>query len=380
MFAGEGSASPKKMPETARSAPKEIGSRAMDDLAARLAARTLELVDIPSPSRDEGAIAEYVAAAMPWEPDWRDGETLWYTAPSGDRPRVVLAGHLDTVPPQGNLPGRRDDDVVWGLGASDMKGGLAVMIELALARAGRRAADVPLDVSFLFFPREEAPADENPLPALFDEIPELAAADLAIVLEPTDGAIHAGCLGHLHARLVVHGRSAHSARPWLGENAISLALERLASIARVPAREVEIEGLRFVEVLAVTEVHGGIAANVVPDRVEATLSYRYAPDRTPAEAEAELRRVAGDVDIVGNAPPGAVVRSPLVDRLLASGATGIEPKQAWTNVADFTSRGVDAVNFGPGMTSVVHAPDERVDVAALAHAFRTLATFAGSTV
>jgi succinyl-diaminopimelate desuccinylase len=353
----------------------------VDDLADRLAARTLELVDIPSRSGDEAAIAEYVTAAMPWLADWRDRETLWYSPGAGERPSVVLAGHLDTVPPQGNLPGRRDGDFVWGLGASDMKGGLAVMIELARTRAEQASSDAPVDVSFLFFPREEAPSDQNPLPALFEAIPELGRADLAILLEPTDGAIHAGCLGHVQARLVVEGRSAHSARPWLGINAITRALERLAPVAAVEPREVEIDGLRFVEVLSVTEVRGGIAANVIPDRVEATLSYRYAPDRTPEAAEAELRRLAGDVEIVGNAAPGAVAAgSPLVERLLAVGARGVEPKQAWTNVADFTSRGVHAVNFGPGMTSVVHAPDERIEVAALGHAYETLDRFSRSSV
>jgi succinyl-diaminopimelate desuccinylase len=355
-------------------------SAAGNDLAARLATRTLDLVNIRSLSRDEQEVAAYVADAMPWAPDWRDPETLWYSASLGDRPRIVLAGHLDTVPPQGNLPGRLDGDVVWGLGTSDMKGGLAVMIELAWARADHRSSDVPLDLSFLFFPREEAPADQNPLPELFEAIPDLGGADLAILLEPTDGAVHAGCLGHIQARLVVEGRSAHSARPWLGVNAISLALERLAPVAAVPPRRVEIEGLTFAEVLSVTQVEGGIAANVIPDRVEATLSYRYAPDRTPEEAEARLRELAGDVEIVGNSPPGKVVRSPLVDQLLAAGAKGIEPKQAWTNVADFTSRGVDAVNFGPGMTSVVHAPDERVEVTGLVHAYETLRRFLRGSV
>ena len=353
-------------------------SAAGNDLAARLASRTLDLVNIRSQSREEQEIAEYVAGAMPWAPDWRDAETLWYAASLGDRPRIVLAGHLDTVPPQGNLPGRLDGDVVWGLGASDMKGGLAVMIELAWARADLRSSDAAFDVSFLFFPREEAPAEQNPLPELFEAIPELGSADLAILLEPTDGAIHAGCLGHLQARLVVEGRSAHSARPWLGVNAISLALERLAPIAAVPPREVEIDGLTFVEVLSVTQVEGGIAANVIPDRLEATLSYRYAPDRTPEQAEEELRRLAGDVEIVGNSPAGRVVADgPLVDRLREAGALGLEPKQAWTNVADFTSRGVAAVNFGPGKTSVVHAPDEHVGVTALVHAFETLLRFTG---
>jgi succinyl-diaminopimelate desuccinylase len=346
------------------------------ELAARLARTTLELVNVPSVSRREAAIAAYVEAAMPWPPAWRDGETLWYRAATNGRPLVVLAGHLDTVPPQGNLPGRLDGGAVWGLGASDMKGGLAVMLELARALADRPSR--AFDVAFLFFPREELPATENPLPALFDGLPDLGRADLAILLEPTDGAIQAGCLGHLQATVAVEGRSAHSARPWLGINAIELALERLAPIARVEPRDVEIDGLRFVEVLSLTEIHGGIAPNVIPDRVEATVSYRYAPDRTPDDAEAELHRLAGrlSVELVGNSPPGrVVVGSPLVARLARAGGFELEPKQAWTNVADFTTRGVDAVNLGPGKTATVHRPDEHVDVEALARTYEALERF-----
>jgi succinyl-diaminopimelate desuccinylase len=338
------------------------------DLADRLARRTLELVDIPSVSREEAAIAAHVAAAMPWAPAWRDPETLWY----GGRPRIVLAGHLDTVPPQGNVPGRREDGVVWGLGASDMKGGVAVMVELARDLGERD------DVGYLYFPREELPASENPLPALFESVPGLAGAELAILLEPTNGDLEAGCLGHLQATVVVEGRSAHSARPWQGVNAIELAFERLAPVARLEPRKVEIDGLQFVEVLSLTEIRGGIAPNVLPDRVEATISYRYAPDRTAEEAELELRRLAGDLrlELVGNSPPGrVVVRAPLVETLVRAGDLEVRGKQAWTNVADFTSRGVDAVNLGPGMTSSVHSAEERIEVSSLVRTYEALRRF-----
>ena len=341
---------------------------AAGDLPERLARRTLELIDIPSVSRGEATIAAHVAEAMPLEPTWRDGETLWF----GDAPRVVLAGHLDTVPPQGNLPGRLEDGTVWGLGASDMKGGLAVMVELARDLAGRG------DIGFLFFPREELPAPENPLPALFETLPALARAELAVLLEPTNGDLEAGCLGHLQATAVVEGRSAHSARPWQGENAISLALERLAPLAAVRPREVELDGLRFVEVLSLTEIRGGIAPNVLPDRVDATISYRYAPDRSAEEAEAELRRLAGDVrlEVVGNSPAGRVAAAaPLVRRLVEAGELQVRGKQAWTNVADFTSRGVDAINLGPGDTATVHSAEERVEIAQLVRTYETLRRF-----
>jgi succinyl-diaminopimelate desuccinylase len=354
-------------------------NRRVNDVADRLAERTLALVDIPSVSGSEQAIAGEVERAMPWKPARRDGEALWYERRESGRPLVILAGHLDTVPAQDNLPGRREDRHVVGLGASDMKGGLAVMIEFARWLA---AAPAPaLDFGFLFFPREELPASENPLPALFDAWPELTQAELAILLEPTDGAIHAGCLGHLHARVVVEGRSAHSARPWLGENAIDRALERLAPLAAAPPRDAVIDGLTFREVASLTEIHGGIAVNVVPDRVEATVSYRYAPDRTPEAAEAELRRLAGDFEVIGNSPAGrVVVAAPLVQRLARAAGAPFEPKQAWTNVADFTSRGVDAVNFGPGATRYAHTRDERVEIAALVHALEALQRFAGDSV
>ena len=354
-----------------------------DDLAPRLAARTLELVNTASVSRDEQRIAALVADSLPPSLELRThgDDALLATTPRRDaRPLVVLAGHLDTVPPQDNLPGHVDETAVHGLGASDMKGGLAVMLELA-GWAADHEEELALDLGFLFFPREELPAGENALPELFSAWPELQAADLAILLEPTDGAIQVGCLGHVHARLVIEGESAHSARPWLGVNAIERALERLAPVAAVEPRAVELDGLTFVEVLSLTAIHGGIAANVIPDRVEATLSYRYAPDRTPDEAERELHRLAGDVQVVGNSPPGRVVaRAPLVERLRAAGRLALEPKQAWTNVADFTSRGVDAVNFGPGMTRTIHRPDERVEIEALARAFTTLRQFALGSV
>jgi succinyl-diaminopimelate desuccinylase len=161
-------------------------------------------------------------------------------------------------------------------------------------------------------------------------------------------------------------------------NAIELAFERLAPLARIEPREVEIDGLRFVEVLSLTEIHGGIAPNVLPDRVEATISYRYAPDRTAAEAEVELRRLAGDLrlEVVGNSPPGRVVgRAPLVEALVRAGDLELRGKQAWTNVADFTSRGVDAVNLGPGMTSSVHSADERIEVSSLVRTYEALRRF-----
>ena len=343
----------------------------MPDLAARLAERTLELVNIPSESRQEAEVAAYVRDAV-GVPTWDEDDTLWY----GRRPQIVLAGHFDTVPAQGNLPGSIEDGAVLGLGASDMKGGVAVMIELARELDG--------DVGFLFFPREELPASESPLPHFFDSVPEIHDAELVILLEPTDCTIQAGCLGNLNARITFHGVSGHSARPWTAENAIEQALAGLQSYAAIEPRPVEIGGLTFTEVASITQIHGGIATNVIPDRVEANVNFRYAPDRSPASAEAYLRSLLPEgatFEHAGDSPPARVVTdSPLVQRLRAVDDLALEPKQAWTNVADFTSRGIDAVNFGPGATRYAHRRDEQVEIAALERAYTALRRFVTGSV
>jgi succinyl-diaminopimelate desuccinylase len=345
----------------------------MTALADRLAARTLELVNIPSESRNEAAIAAYVREAV-GSPRWDEDDTLWY----GERPRIVLAGHFDTVPAQGNIPGSIENGAVVGLGASDMKGGVAVMIELA-----RDLGDVG-DLGFLFFPREELPASESPLPRFFDSVPDVHHAELVILLEPTDCTIQAGCLGNLNARIVFHGVSGHSARPWTAENAIEKALDGLRAYAGIEPRPVEIGGLTFTEVATVTQIEGGIATNVVPDRAVANVNFRYAPDRSPSSAEAYLRSLLPEgatFEHAGDSPPARVVTdSPLVQRLRAAGDLALEPKQAWTNVADFTSRGIDAVNFGPGATRYAHRRDERVEIAALERAYEALRAFVAGSV
>ncbi len=344
-----------------------------------LAERALELVNVPSESRHEAELTRAIEAAIPLEPVLADGESLLYAKRAG-RPLVLLAGHTDTVPAQGNLPGRIEDGAVVGLGASDMKGGLAVMVELA-----RWAADAELayDVAFLFFPREELGPAENPLPALFERAPLVDEAELVICLEPTDNTLQLGCLGNLNARVVFTGRSAHSARPWLGANAIELAVEGLRPVVGLDPRDVTIEGLLFREVLSVTQIAGGIATNVIPARAEAVLNFRYAPDRTPPDAEARVRELVGrDVEILSNSPPAHVpgLDAPLVSALRAAGGFDVEPKQAWTNVADFAARGLDAVNLGPGATRYAHAADERVEVAELERTYEALRRFLAGTV
>jgi succinyl-diaminopimelate desuccinylase len=338
-----------------------------------LAARTLALVDIASPSRAEAPLYDYVTANVPLERAYDDGESVLYAKRSG-RPLVLLAGHTDTVPEQGNLPGRIEDGWVHGLGATDMKGGLAVMIELAGWAAD---AELAYDLGLLFFPREELGPEHNPLPGVFAAAPVIDEAALVICLEPTDNTLQLGCLGNLNARLVFEGVSAHSARPWQGVNAVTLAVEGLRDVVELKPRDATIEGLLFREVLSVTQIHGGVATNVIPARVECTLNFRYAPDRTPAEAEARVRQlVAHEVEITQNSAAAHVARRDgLVEELRRVGDFEVQPKQAWTNVADFAARGLDAVNFGPGATRYAHAVDERIEIASLARSFDALQRF-----
>ena len=342
-----------------------------------LAERTLDLVNIPSESGREMEMYSYITSVVPLEQAFADGETVIFAKRSG-KPLVLLAGHTDTVPAQGNLPGRIEDGSVVGLGASDMKGGLAVMIELARWAA---ETDQAYDLGLLFFPREELGPAENPLPAVFERTGLVDEAQLVICLEPTDNTLQLGCLGNLNASVVFEGRSAHSARPWLGVNAIGVALEGLRPVLTAEPRDVDIEGLTFREVMSVTQLHAGIATNVIPARAEATVNFRYAPDRTPESAAAQIHELWPGATITSNSPPAHVaLRSPVVERLRAAGGLAVEPKQAWTNVADFAARGLDAVNFGPGATRFAHAIDERVEIGELERTFAALQRFLAGSV
>jgi succinyl-diaminopimelate desuccinylase len=336
-------------------------------LADRLADRTLELVDVPSESRDEAALASHVLSVLSrGGVAVRDAGDLCVLA-GVPQARIVLAGHLDTVPAQNNRPGRRDDDAVHGLGAADMKGALAVMVELALAGA---------PFGYVFFPREELPHSESALTPLLEREPALRECELAVVMEPTSNTLHAGCVGNVNARLVASGRSGHSARPWHADNAIHKLAQAVSQIAEVPYEEREFGGLTFVEAMSVTQISGGIAQNVVPDRAEAGVNYRYAPGRSADEADERLRSAVSvdgvEVVIDSNAPSGAVPsRNAVVEKLRAMGLAW-EPKQAWTPVAEFALAGVDAVNFGPGEPRFAHTREEQVSVDNLCRSYEVL--------
>jgi succinyl-diaminopimelate desuccinylase len=327
-----------------------------------LAQRTLQLVDVASESRHEAGLVALVRLLVPGEPLYDDGEVLLYGDP--DAP-VVLAGHLDTVPAQGNIPGRLEDGAVHGLGASDMKGGLAVMIELARAGVPGR---------YLFFTREEVPVSESPLPALFERGFD---AELAVVLEPTDTILHAGCLGNIQARVAFQGEAAHSARPWTGVNAIHELVRGLEGLVRLEPLDVELDGLVYREVVSAVRGEGGIASNVVPAAASVELNFRYAPGRTREDAERRLRELIphGEVEILSNSPAAPpALTNPLAARLREL-VPDVAPKQAWTPVAQFAEQGIDAINYGPGATAYAHKVDEQVPVANLDRAYETLQTF-----
>jgi succinyl-diaminopimelate desuccinylase len=254
-----------------------------------------------------------------------------------------------------------------------MKAALAVMIELAIA--GRAPG-----TTLCFFPREELPVAESALTPLLEREPTLREADVAIVMEPTANAIHAGCLGNISATWTFHGVSGHSARPWLADNAIERAARAIAELSRVaPPQREQFEGLEFVEAISVVGIEGGIARNVIPDRVTAQVNYRYAPGRAAADADRRLHELCDgeqrELDIESNAPSAPVAIShPLVQRLIEAGSLDVAPKQAWTPVAEFAQVDVPAVNFGPGDPAFAHRRDEQVRIDALVRSFRTLET------
>ncbi len=355
-----------------------------EELNDRLLGHTLELVQVRSVSGNEAAIVRVVREMAPAGGAYElvdDEDTCSVYLPAKRRPGaplVLVAGHLDTVPLAGSAPGRREGDVVHGRGAADQKGGIAVMLELmALGAMGALPSD--LDIGFVFFGREEVGV--SALAPCLKRNPELGEAALAIVTEPTGNAVEAGCVGNIVARVVVRGEAAHSARPWLGRNAIHEAVQTFAPIADLPVRDVELDGLIYREAVSLTAITGGAAANVIPDLVEATVNMRYAPDRSATAAEAWLHELVpscGNVrlEVQSNARAARPsLASPFVQRLIAACDLPVRPKQAWTPVAEFAAAGIDAVNLGPGDPSLAHRDDERVTGAALARCIDVLRAF-----
>ena len=339
-----------------------------------LLAFTAALVDIPSVSHHERAITDHLEsllAPVPWLELTRVGENLVARTSFGRGSRLVLAGHTDTVPPNGNERARIEGDVCWGLGSADMKSGVAVLAELATT-----LAEPAVDVTYVFYECEEVDSRFNGLERLFTERPDLVAGDAAVLAEPTGARIEAGCQGTMRVEVILTGERAHSARSWLGRNAVHRLAPVLAALDTYEGRRVTLDGCEFREGLQGVLVQGGVAANVVPDRAMLTLNHRFAPDRTPEAAEAHVRSVVGEVDgfevvdVAPAAPPA--LAHPLLTALAA--ATGEPPraKLGWTDVARFAARGVPATNFGPGDPNVAHAAAERVERVELETVHRVL--------
>ncbi len=337
------------------------------------------LVDIPSPTGSEAAIARFVAARLDrlgTGECLRSGEAVVWRGPRRDRPLVVLAGHLDTVPAQGDEKARLAGDRLYGLGASDMKGGLAVMLALLETLD---PASLRFDLAAVFYDAEEGPQEADGLGRVLATMPWLGGAELAVLLEPTDTAVEMGCNGVLNVEVRVPGRSAHAARPWTGANAVERGAPWLAQIVRFPVTPVRVQGLEFRETLQVTTLAAGRARNVVPDELVVNLNHRFPPDRTAAEAEARVRALVPPefgVRVVDAAEPGRVsLDRPLVRELVERTGRPAAGKQGWTDVARFSALGVPALNFGPGLPDVSHTADEYCPIPNLLRAREVLADF-----
>ncbi len=338
------------------------------DLTSDVVSLTAALVDIESVSHDERAIADAVEQALRPLPHLdvvRDGDTLVARTDLGRAERVVVAGHLDTVPVNGNLPSRLDDEHLHGLGSCDMKGGVAVGLLLA---AG--LAEPNRDVTYLFYECEEVAADQNGLGRLARTSPELLAADFAILMEPSNAAVEAGCQGTMRVDVVARGERAHSARAWMGVNAIHAAAPVLDRLVAYEARQPVIDGLTYREGLNAVGIEGGVAGNVLPDVCRVGVNYRFAPDRSLEEAYAHLAELFDGFELeLRDQAPGAL---PGLDRPAAAAfveAVGgeVRPKFGWTDVSQFSALGVPAVNFGPGDPSLAHTRAERVPLEHLRH-------------
>ena len=333
---------------------------------------TAALIDIPSVSRDEAAIVAWIEArlaACPWLTVDRVGDNVVARTQLGRDLRVVLAGHTDTVPVNGNAQAVIEGDRVRGLGASDMKGGLAVQLHLATT-----VADPAVDVTYVFYAREEIAASESGLGELFARRPDLLQGDVAILGEPTGATIEAGCQGTMRVEIELTGMRAHTARPWMGSNAIHRLGRLLALVELWEGREPVIDGCRYREAVQAVRVEGGVAANVVPDHALVVLNHRFAPDRSEEDAEAFLRELVGpalsdgDRFTVVDRAPGALpgLGHPLLQGLIADNGLDVRAKYGWTDVARFAAAGIPATNLGPGDSELAHTAGEWVDATALA--------------
>ncbi|HUP86292.1 MAG TPA: succinyl-diaminopimelate desuccinylase [Acidimicrobiales bacterium] len=341
---------------------------------------TAELVEIPSVSHDEEAITGYLEAALravAWLDVERVERNLVARTNLGHPMRLILAGHTDTVPVNENATARIDGDTLWGLGSCDMKAGLAVQLELA-----RTLEEPAVDVTYVFYECEEVATEFNGLVKLLRTRPDLLAGDAAILGEPTDAQVEAGCQGTLRAAVRLAGARAHTARPWMGRNAIHRLGAVLERLAAYDERRPVLNDCEFREALQAVGVKGGVAGNVVPDAAEVTINHRFAPDRTVEEATAHVREVLADVldeaggdafevlDSAAPAPPS--LDHPLLASLVSSTGKPPRAKLGWTDVSFFAASGIPATNFGPGDPTLAHSREERVERASIEVSFSAL--------
>ena len=333
------------------------------DLTADVVSLTEDLVNLESVSGNEATIADAVEEQLRGLGHLdvaRFGNTVVARTDQGHPERVVIAGHLDTVPLNDNLPARRDEEHLHGLGTCDMKGGVAVALRIA--------ATMPVtnrDITFLFYDCEEVEAERNGLKRLGDTHPELLRADFAILMEPSDAGVEAGCQGTLRVDVITRGERAHSARSWRGRNAIHGAQEVLARLNAYEPRRPVIDGLEYHEGLNAVFVQGGVAGNVVPDLCTVSVNFRFAPDRSEADALAHVREVFDGFEIeVSDSAPAAMpgLSVPAAAAFVEAVGGAVNPKFGWTDVARFSALGIPAVNFGPGDPHLAHKQDERVPI------------------
>ncbi|MBN9157709.1 succinyl-diaminopimelate desuccinylase [Microbacterium sp.] len=338
------------------------------DLTASAADITRAICDIPSESGSEARLADLIEEAMRDREHLeviREGNTIIARTNLGRAQRVAIAGHIDTVPINGNVP-TRDVEIdgvpmIWGRGTVDMKAGVAVQLKLAA-----ELVDPAVDITWMWYDNEEVEAARNGLKLLAESRPELLRADFAILGEPSNGEVEGGCNGTLRAVVRTTGVRAHSARAWIGENAIHRAAPILARLAEYRPREIAVDGLEYREGLNAVRISGGIAGNVIPDLCEVEVNYRFAPSKSAADAEAHVRNVFAGftveiTDVAEGARPG--LDAPIAQEFVAAVGATPKPKYGWTDVARFSALGIPAVNYGPGDPHLAHHDEERVPIA-----------------
>lgn len=338
------------------------------DLSASALDITRWICDVPSVSGEEEALADAIVAALAGAPHLelhREGNTIVARTSLGRTQRVVIAGHIDTVPINGNVP-TRDVEIdgeayLWGRGTVDMKAGTAVQLKLAA-----ELREPAVDITWIWYDNEEVDAERNGLTRLARTRPELFAGDFAILGEPSNGTVEGGCNGYLRVMVRTHGVRSHSARAWIGENAIHRLAPVLERLARYTPRQIEVEGLVYREGLNAVRISGGVASNVIPDLCEVEVNYRFAPSRTLEEAAAHVREVFEGfevevIDAAAGARPG--LDAPIARRFVEAVGGVPQPKYGWTDVARFSAMGIPAVNYGPGDPHLAHHDEERVPVA-----------------